>query len=498
MPDEGDNARDRAANGEGIHDEGNCDNSADRHSLGGIEHLAEIRVLLLKVLGDRLLDPVLECLLELSSSSWALFLLPLLQHTCFRFPRRLLSYLRRSLGAVLRGLRLALGSDGLGASLLLGGRGVAVAIALRGLLLLVLNCVAGLLAQEEQERLEQLIQQEAAPNRARYCNDWAADQNQPRHLSREVLRDETVQHEEVETVVALPATDNATQQCVVEREVQVARVHAGARRLVLGHGIHQGVAGLGVLDEEAADTGGKRAKVPSGVQQHTNDQDASDQDTHGLDPEADELPRIHLLIPPDHVAEPKDLVAKTDQSRSQLLQAPNRLPTDDRDLNGPSSSDDPEQGVGLVDTSAEAAEHDKHKRMDAYHVQHKNRATAPSCCRVGVRGAREHAIRPRGGCSDRAQPQPEGANDGGDGHGLVVELAADGAHEVRRDDCHDANRHQAGVHAARNLVGQQAREQGGDGSKPRRDHAADVVDTHRNVVENIRHRGDERETQRVG
>mmetsp|Transcript_78873 Transcript_78873/g.207057 ORF Transcript_78873/g.207057 Transcript_78873/m.207057 type:complete len:328 (+) Transcript_78873:1767-2750(+) len=182
--------------------------------------------------------------------------------------------------------------------------------------------------------------------------------------------------------------------------------------------------------------------------------------------------------------------AEEDEQGANLLQGAERLPADDRDLHRAYCADDEEEAVGPVHARVEAAERDEHADVQADHVEHKDVA-APRRDHVGVRDAHQHADRPVAGRPDGQAPQPEGRADRRDGDGLVVELAAHGPHEVRRNDRHDPGRHDRRVDAPRDLVREEAREEGGDRAEPRRDHAADVVHAHRGVVEHLRDLGHE-------
>mmetsp|Transcript_36577 Transcript_36577/g.109231 ORF Transcript_36577/g.109231 Transcript_36577/m.109231 type:complete len:202 (+) Transcript_36577:965-1570(+) len=126
--------------------------------------------------------------------------------------------------------------------------------------------------------------------------------------------------------------------------------------------------------------------------------------------------------------------------------------------------------------------------MHADHVQHKDVAT-PSGHHVAVGHASEQPIMPRARIPHGAQPEPEGAADGRNSDGLIVELTAHRAHEMRRDNGHDAHGHDARIHAPRDLVRQEACEDGREGAEPGRDHATDVVDTHWSVAQRRRQLG---------
>mmetsp|Transcript_3498 Transcript_3498/g.7264 ORF Transcript_3498/g.7264 Transcript_3498/m.7264 type:complete len:92 (+) Transcript_3498:1445-1720(+) len=82
-----------------------------------------------------------------------------------------------------------------------------------------------------------------------------------------MLGDEAIQHQKVKAVVPLPAAHEAAQQRIVQRQVQVAGIHAAARWLMLRDRVDQGVAGLGVFHEETSDTRGERAEVAGWVEQ---------------------------------------------------------------------------------------------------------------------------------------------------------------------------------------------------------------------------------------
>mmetsp|Transcript_10978 Transcript_10978/g.26470 ORF Transcript_10978/g.26470 Transcript_10978/m.26470 type:complete len:238 (-) Transcript_10978:222-935(-) len=115
--------------------------------------------------------------------------------------------------------------------------------------------------------------------------------------------------------------------------------------------------------------------------------------------------------------------------------------------------------------------------MDADHVDHEDVAS-PSRHHVDVGEAGQQAHGPVLRRPNAQNPQPKGGADGSDRHGFVVEFPSYGPHQVCRDDGHDQSGAHPRIHTPGDLVGQEPREEGRIGAEPRRDHAADVVDTH--------------------
>mmetsp|Transcript_24548 Transcript_24548/g.70472 ORF Transcript_24548/g.70472 Transcript_24548/m.70472 type:complete len:415 (-) Transcript_24548:94-1338(-) len=274
--------------------------------------------------------------------------------------------------------------------------------------------------------------------------------------------------------------DGRTVHAVVEGQVQVAGVDALASGLVLGHRIHQWIPRLGVLYEQTANSGGKGAEVAGGVQQATSDGQGAEEGGTNLDAKDDELLRRHFLASPFMIAECQHLIPEKDEKRPELLQRSDGLPADDRNLHSTRHTDDIKQRVCLVDAGVEPPERHKQQRVNPDSVDHKDVA-APCQDHVDVGDTGEDAPWPRLRRPNRSDPQPKGRRNRGHRHRLVVELAAHRPHQVRGDDGHDAHRRDAGVGAPGNLVRQQASKQRSDGPEPRRDHAANVVDTHRCV-----------------
>mmetsp|Transcript_22020 Transcript_22020/g.60955 ORF Transcript_22020/g.60955 Transcript_22020/m.60955 type:complete len:249 (+) Transcript_22020:1482-2228(+) len=245
---------------------------------------------------------------------------------------------------------------------------------------------------------------------------------------------------------------------VIEGQVQVGDIHARAGGLVLSDRINQRVASLSVLDEQASDARRERPEVPRGVQQgrHANQrgQEASDYAAA----EEHELRCAHIPAPSLGVAECQHLVAQEDQEWAHLFKGPQRLPVDNWDLDRAQRAYEEKEAVGLVHTGVEAAQSHEHAGVDANHVDHEDIAS-PSSHHVDVREASQDAEGPRQRRAHGAQPEPEGAADGCHSHRFVVKLPTHRAHQVCRNDGHDAHSHEASIHAPGNLVSQETRKE---------------------------------------
>ena len=95
-----------------------------------------------------------------------------------------------------------------------------------------------------------------------------------------------------------------------------------------------------------------------------------------------------------------------------------------------------------------------------------------------MREARDEAEGPRAAAAEGATPKVEGRDHGGHGDALVVVAAADGAHDVRRDDGHDEGGGGGCALDAGALGCEEPRHDGRDGAEPRGDEDADVVEAH--------------------
>mmetsp|Transcript_42760 Transcript_42760/g.77245 ORF Transcript_42760/g.77245 Transcript_42760/m.77245 type:complete len:448 (-) Transcript_42760:1145-2488(-) len=160
-----------------------------------------------------------------------------------------------------------------------------------------------LLSENQQEWLKQVIEQEATPKGASNRDDGRTDQNQAGHFAREVVGNVAVEAKEVETVVTLPSRNDTSEHHVFQRQIQVSAVHPSACRLMLSHGVHQGVSCLCVLHEQASDARRHRTE-PSRWIQHDSDTDECDsQHDNHLDTEFGKLRRTHLALAPLLIAE---------------------------------------------------------------------------------------------------------------------------------------------------------------------------------------------------
>mmetsp|Transcript_57369 Transcript_57369/g.152972 ORF Transcript_57369/g.152972 Transcript_57369/m.152972 type:complete len:637 (+) Transcript_57369:479-2389(+) len=328
----------------------------------------------------------------------------------------------------------------------------------RGFVLRVRWYIA-LLPEQQEERFQQTIQQEAAQDAAADRSDRGAHEDQTRHLTGEVLCDDCVQQHEVEGVVPVPAADQPAEHRIVQGQVQVAAVDASTGRLVLGHRVHQRVAGLGVLHKEAPDARGQRAEVTRGIEHDAGASERHHEEAQHRDAKLHEAfggPEEASVAP--EVAEGKRLEAQKHTERTKLLQRTERLPTHNRDLESPARAHDEEDGVGSVQPKMEPALGGQEQRVHTYHVQHED-VPAPSSGHVDVGESSEHSVRPRVRCADGAEPEPEGAANGAHGHRLVVELSANRAHEVGGDHRHDARSHDSSVDTAGSLIGHETREE---------------------------------------
>ena len=318
------------------------------------------------------------------------------------------------------------------------------------------------------------------PREAR--RDRAEEDDEAHHAVGEVVRDGGVEREEERRGGSLVGEevrdgDAEPDRGDVEGVVQVPEVRVRASGLVLGDGVHERVARLRVLDEQAPDPDGERAEPPRRREAQRERKDAPrarrvDAQTNPPRLRTGLLRSLHQkfrerqrLVPQEHAHGP------------ELLGGLDRGEADDGELDRAERADDPEERVRLVRARVELADQHDDRRVKTDHVQDEH-VPAPRGDHVDVAQAGEGADGPGPPRAQRADPREEREAHGGDGEGLVVVSAADGAHGVRGDDAHDQRRDDRGRAAAAALGGEERDEERRDGAEPRGEEDADVVQAH--------------------
>mmetsp|Transcript_26441 Transcript_26441/g.57432 ORF Transcript_26441/g.57432 Transcript_26441/m.57432 type:complete len:638 (+) Transcript_26441:429-2342(+) len=304
------------------------------------------------------------------------------------------------LGGLLHLLLLAGGAAGA----LRGG-----ACLLRDLLLLLLVRLGGLLVDEVVDGpLEHERREGARADGAR----GAQNQNQPHHLAAEVGRHEGVGHEEPLGVGAAGELHTKPEGGVVEHVVEVQPVRIGAGRLMLSHGVHERVAGGGVLDEERAHAvrhGAEEARGNERLDEHGSNHH---HDSNGAHAEGGEGLLVHLVLAAHDLAELQHLDAEEDAEGPDLLHVLDGLGADDGELHHHGGADHEEDRVGVVQAAAVPPEPNQQRHVHPDHVQHEG-VPAPREHHVDVAEGGEHAIHHPGAVvAQRAHPAVEGQHDG--------------------------------------------------------------------------------------
>ena len=102
--------------------------------------------------------------------------------------------------------------------------------------------------------------------------------------------------------------------------VQVLVVGLCVGRLVLGDRVHEGIAGLGVLHEQAADPGREGAEVALGGEEYEDDQPKPPRHPERPHPLPPGVPPRQAIVHPHVLAVPQDLVSNEHRPGPQLLQ----------------------------------------------------------------------------------------------------------------------------------------------------------------------------------
>mmetsp|Transcript_27386 Transcript_27386/g.64184 ORF Transcript_27386/g.64184 Transcript_27386/m.64184 type:complete len:201 (-) Transcript_27386:511-1113(-) len=196
-----------------------------------------------------------------------------------------------------------------------------------------------------------------------------------------------------------------------------------------------------MLDEQSPNTSTDGAKVAGGNQRRQNHSGYEQSCPKHLDAKDPRILPTQILLPTHNLTVFDHLEAHKHRHRSQLLNRSDWRPAHHRDLDGKGRANDVKGRVGPMELRGIPTQKDKEAGVDTNDVDDED-VTAPDGHHVKVGQAGEDApdqsaagivlAAPQG-----PHPQVERHGHGRHGHGFVVVAAADGPHEVGRDDGHD-------------------------------------------------------------
>ena len=360
-----------------------------------------------------------------------------------------------------------------GASTVLGRRGVVLVATLFGLFRLVLRISSRFLVRPEnfeQIRHAWSVRRDAtkAPtndsahgNATKSRGNGCREKNETNHpMTEEICRD-AIHQEEGTAIMEVKEGDNdKSNRGNVAHIVQVLKVCLGRCRLVFRHGVHEGVARLGMLDEQSTDTCTDGAKVTGGDQRRHDGDGHQQSCAKHLDTEDPCVLATEIVLPFHHLTVFNHLKANKHRHRPQLLQRSDRRPSHHGNLDGKGRTNNVKCRVGPMELGGVPAQQDQNTGVDANDVDHKD-VPAPNSDHVKVGQTGEDAPdQPAAGivlsAAQGPHPQIERHGHGRHGDGFVVVPAPDGTHEMGRYDGHDGRRREEGFDRRRRQGGRSA------------------------------------------
>mmetsp|Transcript_20649 Transcript_20649/g.43400 ORF Transcript_20649/g.43400 Transcript_20649/m.43400 type:complete len:680 (+) Transcript_20649:62-2101(+) len=260
--------------------------------------------------------------------------------------------------------------------------------------------------------------------------DRARQDDEPHHLEGEEVGDDGVEDEEVLGVRPTEAAHQEPDRREVAHVVEVVPVGLGAGGLVLGDGVDEGVARLGVLHEEPAHARRQRAEVARGEEDEGGGGARGEGAERHLDAQDAHLLVRQVLLPPLDLAVLHHLQDNQDAERAQLLQRLEGGPADDRNLDRSGRPDDVEEGVRPVQLGGMPAKENQEDGVHTDHVEHKDVST-PSSHHVNVRQAGRRAVEPGVFVAEGSNPEEECGAHGCHSNALIIVPTANRSHDMR-------------------------------------------------------------------